>query len=82
MLPWSNDLKLLFLDAKLPPELEEFRRLLGDFIPQNQILLTKANALLCITCKDNKCIEGVLLKKLNRSSEERWVIWQNNAVFE
>ena len=63
MLPWSNDLKLLFLDAKLPPELEEFRRLLGDFIPQNQILLTKANALLCITCKDNKCIEGVFLKK-------------------
>ena len=82
MLPWSNDLKLLFLDAKLPPELEEFRRLLGDFIPQNQILLTKANALLCITCKDNKCIEGVFLKKLNKSCEERLVIWQNNAVFE
>ena len=36
MLPWSNDLKLLFLDAKLPPELEEFRRLLGDFIPQTR----------------------------------------------
>ena len=82
MLPWSNDLKLLFLDAKLPPELEEFRRLFGDFIPQTRSFWPKLMHSFVLPAKTISALKVSFLKKLNKSCEERLVIWQNNVVFE